>query len=87
MIVRRPRHLIPALALLAAALALMIFAATRSHRVFEPEADEFGMQIFTRVSERRLVEDATFSGTVRLGERLVTTYDRSAPPGRAACPT
>ena len=88
MIVRRKRHLIPALAMLAAALALIAFGLGREHRVHEPEVDEaLGIRIFTRVSELRLIEDSTFSGTVRQGDMLVTTYDRSNPPGRQACPT
>ena len=88
MIVRQPRPLLASLAVLLGALLLLAGSRMRSHRVYEPGEDLFGMAIFTRVSESRLVEDATFGGATRMDDgRLVTTYDRAAPAGRRACPT
>jgi len=39
------------------------------------------------ISEAQLVIDATFTGVLRKGDKLVTQYDRSKPGGRRACPT
>ena len=78
---------IAALAVLAAALALVAAGRARQHKVYDPQGDEFGMAMFTRVSERDLTIDATFGGATRRAGRLYTTYDRSAPRGKRACPT
>lgn len=66
-----------------ASLAAIVFGLTRSHKVYTREMDLF----FYKVSERRLVVDATFSGVIREGEKLYTTYDRSRDIGRRSCPT
>jgi hypothetical protein len=39
------------------------------------------------ISDRDLVENATFTGVTRLGEDLYFTYDPSQPRGKQACPT
>ena len=87
MIIRQCRPLLASLAVLLAALLLLAGSRVRSHRVYEPGEDLFGMAIFTRVTESRLVEDATFGGATRADGRLVTTYDRAAPAGPRAGPT
>ncbi|MCK5558719.1 MAG: hypothetical protein KAJ01_10085, partial [Candidatus Hydrogenedentes bacterium] len=60
------------------------------HKVYDAEAetDEWGgMRTFHKISERELVEDATFTGVVRKGNELQSTYDRSEPKGKRLCPT
>jgi len=76
-----------AVAVAVAALAFIAAGRAREHRVYDPQGDDFGMAIFTRVSERELTADATFGGVARRDGRLYTTYDRSAPRGKRACPT
>ena len=39
------------------------------------------------IGEAQLIVDATFTGVVRKGDRLMTQYDRTKPAGRRACPT
>jgi hypothetical protein len=43
--------------------------------------------VVEKISEAQLVIDATFTGVLRKGDKLVTQYDRSQPAGRRACPT
>ncbi len=69
------------------ALALLIVGSVRQHKVYEADAEEFGLVAFQRITDRQLVIDATFSGTLRKGLRLYSTYDRSKPRGKKACPT
>ncbi|MDQ1257654.1 MAG: hypothetical protein QG656_2260 [Candidatus Hydrogenedentes bacterium] len=71
----------------AIAAVLLIAGALVTHKVYEADAGEFGILAFTRVSDRELVIDTTFSGSIRKGERLYTTYDRNGPRGKRACPT
>lgn len=83
----RLQKLLATLTLLAA-LALMAFGATRRHKVWDAKPDEFGVETYAKISERQLVEDATFSGTIRKAGKLVATYDRtSKDAGKRACPT
>lgn len=71
------------------ALLLMLIGCFRSYKVYDQKDAfaEFGLVTFSRVSDRQLVEDATFTGTMRDGEKLYSTYDRSAPRAKRACPT
>jgi len=39
------------------------------------------------ISDRELVENATFTGVTRTGDNLFFTYDPSKPRGKQACPT
>jgi len=70
-----------------AALALLGCGLARKHRVYEPDGADVGLARFTRVGEWRLVADATFSGALRRGARLYSTYDRTIPHGKKPCPT
>ncbi len=69
------------------ALALLVFGSLRKHKVYESDTEEFGLLTFHRISEFQMVVDATFRGVAREGDRLYTTYDRSQPRGKSACPT
>jgi hypothetical protein len=71
----------------AVAVALLATGAVVTHKVYQADAEEFGILAFTRVSDRELVIDTTFSGSIRKGDRLYTTYDRNGPRGKRACPT
>jgi len=73
--------------LLVAALALIGFGAWRIHKVYDPVTEEFGIVAFQRISERELVVDSTFGGVRRDKGLLYTTYDRTQPRGKQACPT
>jgi hypothetical protein len=72
---------------LAVAMSLVVIGAVISHKAYDPGTEEFGIVAFTRISDRQLVEDATFSGVLRKGDRLYSTYDRAVPKGKRACPT
>ena len=71
---------------LIASLAMLAIGATRTHKAYDADEDEFGVQSFTRISDRQLVEDATFSGVTRKEGKLVSTYDRSVPRGETGLP-
>jgi len=76
-------------ALLLAALVMLGVGAARTHKIFD-EKDafaDFGMVTFARISDRELVEDATFTGVMQKDGKLYSTYDRSAPRGKRMCPT
>lgn len=76
--------------LVLAALAMALTGFFRSYKVYDKKDDafaEFGMLTFSRLNDRQLVEDATFTGVARVGEKLFSTYDRTAPRGKKACPT
>jgi hypothetical protein len=75
------------LAVLLTALVLLLVGVLRSYKVYEGGTDEFGMEMFYRVGDRELVEDATFRGVIREDGTLYTTYDRLAPRGKSSCPT
>ncbi len=69
------------------ALGLLGGSFAISHKVYSVEDEEFGFVSFSRINEADLVEDATFTGIIRKGGKLYTTYDRSKPRGKLACPT
>ena len=74
-----------------AALAFAAIAAglSRSHTVYDKGAAEFGIDDPIRITEKQLNADATFSGveSSRTSGKMLSTYDRSQPPGKRACPT
>jgi len=76
-----------AAAALIVAMALLIAGSVRQHKVYEPAAEEFGLVAFQRITDRELVIDTTFGGAIRKGLKLYSTYDRSKPRGKKACPT
>ncbi len=84
---RETKERIVAAFLLAAAVLLLLAGGMRTHQVYDESTEEYGLRSFTRISDAELVEDATFSGVERLDGRLYSTYDRSEPRGRRACPT
>ncbi len=71
----------------AMAILLLVVGALRTHQVYDPDTEEYGIQAFDRISDAELTIDATFSGTKRRDGRLYSTYDRSEPRGKQACPT
>lgn len=84
---RVTKERIAAAVLLGVAVMLLLGGMVRSHKVYDRSTEEFGLVTFTRVSDGALIIDATFSGAERIGDRLYTTYDRSVPRGKQACPT
>ena len=72
---------------LVAALAFLVVGNVRVHKVYDAEAEEWGLVAFVKISERELIEDATFTGVVRKAEKLYSTYDRTQPRGKRLCPT
>ena len=76
-----------AFVLLAIAVGLLAASPFVSHRAFDPDTEEFGLQAFTRLSEMQLVVDTTFGGVMRKGDKLFSTYDRTVARGKRSCPT
>ena len=72
---------------LVVALAFLVVGNVRVHKVYDADAEEWGLVAFVKISERELVEDATFTGVVRRAEKLYSTYDRTQPRGKRLCPT
>ena len=78
---------------LAAAGAMVLGGVLRTHEVCIQGADELAREFelprppYEEISDAQLVIDATFSGVLRRGANLYSTYDRSEPAGRRACPT
>jgi hypothetical protein len=81
------RRNIAAGVVLALALAFLWVGARREHKAYDSDDEGFGILTFRRISDRQLVMDATFGGVERRDGRLFSTYDRSAPGGKRACPT
>ena len=71
------------------AMLLLAVGLWRTHKVYDRKDAfaEFGLLTFTRLPDRNLVVDATFTGVQRTGDKLYSTYDRLAPRGKKACPT
>ena len=65
------------------AIFFILAGLLSTHKVYEDEQSVF----YYKVAERRLVVDATFSGVIRKGTKLYTTYDRTAAIGKRPCPT
>ncbi len=74
---------------LVAALALILVSSVRVYKVYDADADEWGEDVrtFHKIGERELVEDATFTGVIREGAELLSTYDRTKPKVKRLCPT
>ena len=81
-----PRSVVTVIAALLA-VALLAIGAGRTHKVYEKGAAGFGVVTFDRIGDRRLVEEATFSGVVRLDSRLSWTHDRKLVRGKRTCPS
>ena len=73
--------------LVAAAISLLAAGYYREHKVYDNPKEEYGLRNYAVISEFQLVEDATFSGTIRKGGELFSTYNRAEPKGKIACPT
>ena len=75
--------------LLAAALAMLVAGSIHAHKVYDQQAEfaEFGLVAFSKISDSQLVMDATFTGVIRKDGKLYSTYDRTQPRGKKACPT
>lgn len=69
------------------ALALLLVGSMRTHKVYESDTEELGLLTFYRINEFQMVVDSTFHGVAREGGRFYSTYDRSQPRGKSACPT
>jgi hypothetical protein len=69
------------------AVALLMAGGARKHKVYDNLKEEFGLRSYSDISEYQLVVDATFSGTIRRGNELFSTYDRTGPKKKVACPT
>jgi len=76
-----------AVAFLVIALAFLLIGNLRSYIVYDQAAEEFGIESTDKVSDRELVRDATFTGTIRKGDKLYSTYDRTEKVGKRPCPT
>jgi len=72
---------------LVAALTLLVVGMVRVHKVYDADAEEIGLVAFHRISDRQLIVDATFGGVARRAGKLYSTYDRTQPRGKRACPT
>ena len=57
------------------------------HKVYDPDVDDWGEMTFRRISDYQLTIDSTFGGVARKQGKLFSTYDRSKPVGKKACPT
>lgn len=73
--------------LFALAIILIIIGSLISYKVYDKETKDFGIISFYKIKDMQLVIDSTFSGTIKKGDKLYSTYDRSQPAGRRACPT
>jgi len=72
-----------------AGLGLIAVSFVRAFPVYDEDLPADETAFYEEIGEFQLVEDSTFSG-VRLSKltgRLITTYDRTQPKGRPACPT
>lgn len=69
------------------AVILLAAGSDREYKVYDNPREEFGLRSYTVITAFQLVEDATFSGTIRKGDELFSTYNREAPKGKMACPT
>lgn len=89
MIVRKPSSLAAAILVLIVAVAFLAIGLLRTFKVYDAKADDFGVQVFTRVPEQKMVYIATYSGVERQKDKLVSTEDPNAPTtgGKKACPT
>lgn len=80
-----------AISLIVLALACVGWGLQSSHEVFaqKSQIDSGGvfLTMFQEISEIELTEDSTFSGVESYKGKLLSTYDRSQPKTKQACPT
>ncbi len=76
-----------AIAFLVIAIAFLVIGNLRSYQVYDADAEKYGLESFDKINERSLVIDATFTGTIRKGDKLYSTYDRTVKGGKRPCPT
>ena len=69
------------------ALLCVVAGSRRAVKVYDRDTADFGLAAFRRISDRQLVIDATFSGVLRKGTKLYSTYDRTQPRGKRTCPS
>lgn len=69
------------------ALIFFLIGSFRRFKVYDNLKEEFGLRHYSEIGEYQLVKDATFSGTIRKGGELFSTYDRTSPKGKTGCPT
>ncbi|HNT33653.1 MAG TPA: hypothetical protein PKH07_01495 [bacterium] len=83
------RRLFVGVCVICLSLAAIGYSFSRQFEIYEEDLTQGEFAFFEGVSERILVSDATFGG-VFISEktgRFISTYDRSQPRGREACPT
>lgn len=78
---------VTAVVLLAIAIALMVVGSVRKRKVYDSDAGEFGILTYHRLDDWQLVVETTFTGVARKGKRLYSTYDKTEPRAKRACPT
>jgi len=83
------KRLAVGVAVMLLSVGMVVYALTRDFRAYREDRPAGDLVFFDTINEAALVEDSTFAGVVRsdLTGRLISTYDRSRPKGRPACPT
>jgi hypothetical protein len=83
------QRLIAGMICLVAGLLLIAGSFSRGFPVYDDDLPSDQIALFEEIDELQLVTDSTFSGVRLSGTtgRLITTYNRNQPGGRAACPT
>jgi hypothetical protein len=68
---------------------MVAYSLAREYRAYREDRPAGDLVFFDTISEAVLVEDSTFAGVMRSEKtgRLISTYDRTQPKGRPACPT
>lgn len=74
-------------AVLVASLMFLGIGSVRTFKAYDKSSDDFGVMIFTKVTEKQLNIDATFGGVERRDGKLYSTYNRLESHGKRACPT
>ncbi len=84
-----PAQKIVAFTVLIVAVGMIVAGCIVTHKAYDKDDSlaEFGVMTFTRLHEWQLIEDTTFTGVERRGDKLYSTYDRAKPRGKKACPT
>ena len=72
--------------ILLVAVVFLGVGMVRSHKVYEADSD-FGVLVFERVSEVRLVEFATYSGVYSQNGRMILHEGAVQQDGKQKCPT
>ncbi len=69
------------------AAVFLLIGTFASYKVYDKDTEDFGILAFNKIKDTQLVVDATFGGTIKKGDKLYSTYDRSEPVGKRACLT